>query len=148
MRYYRCKCGNETAWSSMGVAACQACAECHSTLAESPNSHAQPEPHDWTEHWKEGPASSEPQKERICRRCMAREDITEANARALTVWVDGVPLWMPSPDVRGKDLKIARRIDPAFSFWREGDGLTPIGDDDSITLTEGDRFMSSPPGHF
>lgn len=46
MIFYRCKCGEFTCHSSMGVSACDTCSKCGSTLASSPNSHQEPKPHD------------------------------------------------------------------------------------------------------
>ena len=34
MKYYRCKCGKKTAWSTRGVQDCEGCKECGTTLAE------------------------------------------------------------------------------------------------------------------
>jgi hypothetical protein len=48
MRYYQCKCGELTAWSSMGVPRCLGCPKCGSDLAEGPNAHMDPRPHDFT----------------------------------------------------------------------------------------------------
>jgi len=48
VRYYRCKCGKRVSWSSMGVYPCAGCAECNTTLAEDPYSHATPQPHDFS----------------------------------------------------------------------------------------------------
>lgn len=45
MRYYKCKCGERTAWSSMGVYSCERCSKCGSNLAEGPTSHRDPSPH-------------------------------------------------------------------------------------------------------
>lgn len=45
MQYYRCKCGNATAWTSMGVPSCSRCAKCGSDLAQSPSGHSEPEAH-------------------------------------------------------------------------------------------------------
>ena len=75
MRYMRCKCGKREAWTTMGHYACQGCEECGTTLAESPDGHSTPIPHDWREQWKQSRADEPPQKERICLRCMKREDI-------------------------------------------------------------------------
>ncbi len=46
MQYFRCKCGKSEGWSSMGVSRCRVCPECKSTLAQSPEGHGEPEPHD------------------------------------------------------------------------------------------------------
>jgi hypothetical protein len=34
MKYYRCKCGNVTEWSSYGPSPCGWCEECNSSLAD------------------------------------------------------------------------------------------------------------------
>lgn len=47
MVYYRCKCGNHEAWTSMGVNPCCKCLKCGSNLATSPGSHEDPKPHDF-----------------------------------------------------------------------------------------------------
>lgn len=39
MRYLRCQCGKEEAWSSMGSLPCVVCPDCGTTLAESPMGH-------------------------------------------------------------------------------------------------------------
>lgn len=39
MQFYRCKCGEHTAWTSMGVAGCVSCGKCGSNLAQGPNGH-------------------------------------------------------------------------------------------------------------
>lgn len=45
MQYLRCKCGNVTAWSSMGTYDCEGCSECQTTLAAHPNNHRPLQPH-------------------------------------------------------------------------------------------------------
>jgi hypothetical protein len=45
MQYYRCKCGSAQSWTSMGVSRCSKCSTCGSDLAQSPDSHRDPEPH-------------------------------------------------------------------------------------------------------
>jgi hypothetical protein len=47
MQYYRCKCGKMTAWTTMGVHACTKCPKCGSDLAQGPESHSEPEPHEY-----------------------------------------------------------------------------------------------------
>ena len=47
MIFYRCQCGKSTAWSSMGVVACDVCPYCHTTLGAGPNSHPEPVAHDF-----------------------------------------------------------------------------------------------------
>jgi hypothetical protein len=47
MIFYRCKCGQASAWSSMGVAACDVCPACGSTLGAGPHSHPEPVAHDF-----------------------------------------------------------------------------------------------------
>lgn len=73
MRYYRCKCGKRAAWSSMGVARCDGCEECGTTLAEGPNDHDTPEPHDWREEWTIDKQTGERGKERVCLSCQRQE---------------------------------------------------------------------------
>lgn len=46
MKYYRCKCGHKTAWSSMGIYLCTTCDDCYSTLGENPDDHPDSIPHD------------------------------------------------------------------------------------------------------
>lgn len=48
MLYYRCRCGSRASWSSMGVASCETCPECRSTLATGPGLHSEPTEHEWT----------------------------------------------------------------------------------------------------
>jgi hypothetical protein len=45
MRFYQCKCGQATSWSSMGQPICRRCSKCGSSLAEGPSSHHEPNPH-------------------------------------------------------------------------------------------------------
>lgn len=48
MKYYRCKCGHCESWSSMGVAQCAKCPKCGSDLAQHPDYHHEPAPHDFS----------------------------------------------------------------------------------------------------
>jgi hypothetical protein len=45
MLYYRCKCGNSTAFGSMPPNPCDGCSKCNTTLALHPDYHRVPEPH-------------------------------------------------------------------------------------------------------
>jgi hypothetical protein len=45
MKFYRCKCGSRTCWSSMGPSPCAVCSDCKSDLAEGPGAHRDPKPH-------------------------------------------------------------------------------------------------------
>ncbi len=47
MRYLRCKCGEQVAWSSMGSPDCHGCSECGTTLSEHPNYHEPLQEHKW-----------------------------------------------------------------------------------------------------
>lgn len=47
IQYYRCQCGDAVAWSSMGVYPCEGCPKCNTTLAQHPDFHTVPEPHDY-----------------------------------------------------------------------------------------------------
>ncbi len=75
MRYFRCKCGEHTAWSSMGVPSCDGCDTCGTTLAESPNSHTEIQPHDWREEWIIDKQTGERSKQRMCLQCMRKEPV-------------------------------------------------------------------------
>ena len=48
MQYYRCKCGEHTAWGSMPPNRCFKCEKCGSDLAQAPGLHRDPVPHDFT----------------------------------------------------------------------------------------------------
>lgn len=73
MRFYRCKCGDHTAWSSMGVADCLTCKKCGSDLAEGPSGHSDsPTPHDYVTKYNQD--TGVPYER--CDRCMqTRADI-------------------------------------------------------------------------
>ena len=47
MRYYRCKCGDCTAFGSMSPYPCSKCNKCGSDLASSPDGHSNPLPHEF-----------------------------------------------------------------------------------------------------
>jgi len=47
MRFYRCKCGESEAYGSMPPYRCSKCSKCGSDLAESPESHREPVPHEF-----------------------------------------------------------------------------------------------------
>lgn len=49
MRYYRCKCGKNTAYGSMPPYQCSKCEDCGSDLAEHPDHHREPKPHDFSD---------------------------------------------------------------------------------------------------
>ena len=71
MQYYRCKCGNAKAWTSMGVPGCVRCSKCGSDLAQSPQGHSdKPDEHDFVTKYDQN--TGEPYD--VCRRCMARRD--------------------------------------------------------------------------
>jgi len=74
MRFFRCKCGSRTAWSSMGVQTCEVCEECGSTLAESPDTHLEPTEHQWKTQFNQD--TGKPEYER-CRVCGARRHLPE-----------------------------------------------------------------------
>lgn len=69
MKYFRCKCGKHTAWSSMGVAECEGCDECKTTLAESPSGHDAIAEHDWEDRWAIDEKTGERWIEQVCRKC-------------------------------------------------------------------------------
>ena len=47
MQFYRCRCGKSKSWGSIPPANCVACGECGVTLAQSPDGHAEPAPHEY-----------------------------------------------------------------------------------------------------
>ena len=76
MQYYRCKCGDRTAYGSMPPPACARCLGCQSNLATSPHTHAEPEPHSYiTEHVQ---TSRGPMPRERCRYCLALKVEIEA----------------------------------------------------------------------
>lgn len=79
MQYYRCKCGERTAFGSMSPYPCQGCPECNTTLETHPDLHREPKPHDFSEvqtvMTDEGPKSVT-----YCRWCMRRRDEIESDA--------------------------------------------------------------------
>lgn len=68
MIYYRCKCGNCQAWSSMGVNPCDGCPECNTTLETGPEHHEEPKPHDFVPTPVETDEGPKPLSR--CRWCM------------------------------------------------------------------------------
>lgn len=73
MRYMRCKCGKSECWTSMGSAACDTCDDCGSTLAESPQTHVDPQPHRVVAAYKpDGKLTAH------CQRCMRTRPVEEA----------------------------------------------------------------------
>lgn len=49
MQYYRCKCGHMESYSSMGVALCEVCEKCGTTMAIGPKEHLPKKDHSWME---------------------------------------------------------------------------------------------------
>lgn len=45
MIYYRCECGKNESWSSMGAKPCFRCKDCGTDMASGPTLHREPEPH-------------------------------------------------------------------------------------------------------
>lgn len=78
MRYFRCKCGESTAWSSMGMQPCDVCEKCGSTYAESPLTHMDPIPHDWKLRYDV--ITGEPSHE-VCIRCMRIRLLSEKEVK-------------------------------------------------------------------
>lgn len=78
MLFYRCKCGNAKAWTSMEVPRCSTCPCCGSTLATGPD-HPPAEPHDWvtvrTETTHQGDTSVVVRT--ACARCLAEKPAGE-----------------------------------------------------------------------
>lgn len=75
MQYMRCKCGNVEAWTSgESPKACHVCKECGSTLAYSPDSHLDPEPHEWEVRYDS--RTGKPSY-RLCVRCYERAPLAD-----------------------------------------------------------------------
>ena len=75
MQFYRCKCGNATAWSSMGIHACTTCKKCGSDLANGPEGHAEtPPPHEYAVEYDENTGAPYG----ICRVCLKTRAKIEA----------------------------------------------------------------------
>lgn len=68
MQFYRCRCGEQKAWTSMGVPACSRCQKCGSDLAFSSETHREPEPHKWTTRYE--PTTGAPFE--VCTTCYRR----------------------------------------------------------------------------
>lgn len=80
MRYMRCKCGKHESWTTMGSPPCRGCEDCGTTLAEEPEGHTAPIPHDWRDEWKIDPQTGRRWQERFCITCLVRvapEGMTE-----------------------------------------------------------------------
>jgi hypothetical protein len=74
MQYYRCKCGNAAAWSSMGISACTTCSKCGSDLAQSPEGHAEtPVPHEYVVKYDHNTGAPYD----VCRWCWKRKSEIE-----------------------------------------------------------------------
>jgi hypothetical protein len=69
MQYYRCKCGNATAYGSMGPAPCTRCSKCGSDLALGPSGHSEPDAHTFVTRFD--PTNGDPYE--VCKRCMRRK---------------------------------------------------------------------------
>lgn len=80
MRYMQCRCGKHTCYTSMGSPSCRGCEECKTTLAEGPDGHRTPEPHQWEVEWKVDPKTGDRWQERICLRCLITERVDPAAA--------------------------------------------------------------------
>jgi hypothetical protein len=77
MQYYRCKCGDAVAWSSMGTYPCEGCEKCNTTLEQHPDHHRTPEPHDWQLKYDEN--TGKPSYYR-CTVCCKRKELGDAMA--------------------------------------------------------------------
>lgn len=53
----------------MGVAECEGCEKCGTTLDELPAHHRKPAPHEWKEEWTIDPVTGVKGKRRICLNC-------------------------------------------------------------------------------
>lgn len=71
---YRCRCGNRRGFGSMPFAACDVCEDCGSTMATSPDTHAEPEPHNLVTRYHAQTGKSY----RLCLACHYRDGREEA----------------------------------------------------------------------
>lgn len=70
MQYWRCRCGNtELRESGMPPRTCQVCADCGSTLAQTPQTHQEPTRHTLQVRYSETTGLP---KYFICTQCMTR----------------------------------------------------------------------------
>lgn len=69
MQYYRCKCGGSTSWTTMGVRRCQLCPKCGSDLAQGPDGHREPEPHQWRPQFDPHTGARAPD---VCINCLTK----------------------------------------------------------------------------
>ena len=74
MQYYRCKCGNATAWTSMGVPGCTRCSKCGSDLAQGPEGHSdKPDDHAYVTKYDQNTGAPY----EVCRTCYKRRSDLE-----------------------------------------------------------------------
>lgn len=78
MQAYRCKCGEAKYWGSFPPSPCQGCYKCNTTLAQHPDYHQAPEPHQWVTRYKQN--TGEPYE--ICKDCMMRRVQHEEKVKA------------------------------------------------------------------
>lgn len=77
MIYWRCKCGDrELRESGMPPARCKVCEKCGSTLATSPDTHDEPEPHKLVTRYH--PSTGKPYQVCTNSGCIHREGYAEA----------------------------------------------------------------------
>lgn len=69
MKFYRCKCGSSTSYTSMGVPRCESCPKCGSDLAQGPSEHRDPEPHRWVPQFDPNTGA---RKADVCTACMSK----------------------------------------------------------------------------
>lgn len=70
MQTYRCKCGEHIITGSMSPAPCQSCEICHTTFAQHPDYHKEPEPHKWVTKYNQN--DGKPYE--ICQVCATRKE--------------------------------------------------------------------------
>ena len=73
MQYFRCKCGNLESWSSDGTTPCRACSKCGTTLAQHPDDHRTPVPHQWQTQYDQN--TGKPFE--FCRVCLTHRGLDE-----------------------------------------------------------------------
>ncbi len=73
MRYYRCKCGKQTGWASMPFPPCSGCKDCNTTMAEGPEFHEIPSPHEYIIRFDQ--YTGKPYE--VCEMCWKRKEDIE-----------------------------------------------------------------------
>jgi hypothetical protein len=75
-----------------------------------------------------------------------RHDGDHGDDRLVEIFVNdpNKPVFVPR-EVTGAAIKVAAGVDPAFDLFRvQGDHEIPVGNDKTITVRKGERFIATP----